>query len=658
MPESPTVPAVLSDHELADKIFPRPPGEPPLTPVRIPHTSASQVALFEKCERAWYFQSVEGLRSPPTPSQAFGTNTHKELENVLAVPNYRVKPDFVPIVTVAKSARYDARYGGGLVMPDPIEDLVKNPATYPTFRVEGEFLIPTYTGGPFWKGFIDLWLPFRKPPEVLDYKTTSDLRYAKTPDELLTDVQMVSYAKRGFIVQPEAKIIRTTHLYLTTRGKPKALPVTVDMDAEHVEIQWTRALGKVRKMVSLRSVASADDITPNGVDTGHCHAYGGCPYKTKCGIGPGQLVTISTKPKPGAKMSTPSLFEKLQRLRAGAAAADGSAPPAAVEAPPAAAPPAPSAAPPVGVVPPDAPPRTQPAETIVPPGQPVPVEPSEDDEELATAPLETPPASLGDTPPAPKKRGRPKGSKNAAKSTAPSPDDGGPLEVPKPAGVAKLCPACGGWAPMDTKGRFMDHPGVDADLKPYKAGMGVCVSSADTPEEAQTYVDETKRRQTAPPAPNPHLGSELDVQALATTGEVKTVPAPAPVPQAPELSRVAGPPAPAEAAPGPVAVAAGGMLEAIYVDCLPLKGPHKGSFTMMEDWLAPLAKMAAEANEVADYRLISYTSKGVLATAVNISRQAGEVPSVLVVSSYTPGSDVVLECLIPFSRVVIRALRG
>lgn len=618
-----------------------PPAQPPgLT------TSASQVTSFEKCNRFWYFASVQKIRTPPTASQQFGTNTHSELEKVLQLPGHTPSADFARIVAAARAARHDPRHGGYPVMPDPVTEIG-------TYRLEGAIWIPTYKGGPIWNGFVDLWVPNRAPPEVVDYKTTSDLRYAKTEAELSVDPQMVSYGKWALDQFAGLwKKVRVTHLYLTTRGKPKALPVTVDLDADHVETQWLRLLGRVRKMESLRAVQSADDITPTGVDTGHCHAYGGCQYRSQCGID--KLVTITSRPKTnaqansGASMSdqpTNSLLARLQRVRQGLPATDepAAAPPATAAPPPAEPPPAaPPASAVAGVVPVDAPSREQ---------DPLPPE--------ATAP-----AAAGAEPTlaqkidaAPKRRpGRPKGSKNAAKEGPAVGPSGTALDAPPPtvidkpipAGKAATCPACGGYAPIDTKGRYMDHPGVDTDLKPYPEGMGVCVTSGDVVDEAHAAVKKIRARLAAP-APAEDVETTPAVVAIDTSPAVRAETS---------AARAAGVPVVELPAPPELEEpAADTVIEAIYIDCLPVKGAHKGAFVMMEDWLAPVLKVVAEANGVADYRLISYTSRGALAEGISAQRQLAP-PRVLVVASQASGADVVLENLIPFARTVVRGMRG
>lgn len=316
-------------------------------------------------------------------------------------------------------------------------------------------------------------------------------------------------------------------------------------------------------------------------------------------------------------MSDPSntLLARLQRVRQGLPAA---------EAAPEAAPPAPAAAP--GVVPPDAPAREQSA-------APAPTAPAE----VAAAEPEPTPglAAKIDAAPA-KRRGRPSKADLAARAAAAGPVDPEAtppaVEKPKPAGKAMTCPACGGYAPIDTKERYMDHPGVDMDLKPYPEGLGVCVASGDTPEEARATVAKIRASAAVPAA----IGTPQSAAEVRKPAVLK----PAPLPPPPPLESVDEL-----------------VIEAIYIDCLPVKGTHKGAFVMMEDWLAPILKVVAEANNVADYRLISYTSRGVLAEGISAQRQLAP-PPVLVVASHASGADVVLENLIPFARTVVRGMRG
>jgi hypothetical protein len=104
----------------------------------------------------------------------------------------------------------------------------------------------------------------------------------------------------------------------------------------------------------------------------------------------------------------------------------------------------------------------------------------------------------------------------------------------------------------------------------------------------------------------------------------------------------------------PPLVSAASQFEELYIDCLPTKGGTP--YGLGEDILAQAGADAAAVENVADWRLIQYTSRGVLATAVR--SLIGELPKALVVTSSVPGSDVLIEVLTPIARKVVRALRG
>lgn len=91
----------------------------------------------------------------------------------------------------------------------------------------------------------------------------------------------------------------------------------------------------------------------------------------------------------------------------------------------------------------------------------------------------------------------------------------------------------------------------------------------------------------------------------------------------------------------------------LLIDTVVLKGVKDP--VLFESWFAPIAELAAAAHEVQDYRLISYTAKGVLATAIRECLDT--CPSALVINSQAPGADVALEVLIPHASMVLRGVR-
>lgn len=77
---------------------------------------------------------------------------------------------------------------------------------------------------------------------------------------------------------------------------------------------------------------------------------------------------------------------------------------------------------------------------------------------------------------------------------------------------------------------------------------------------------------------------------------------------------------------------------------------------MAEEILALAGADAAKSENVHDWRMISYTARGVLASALRA--RLAEIPKVLVVTSSLSGADVLIETLTPIARKVVRALRG
>lgn len=370
------------------------------TPEDVPHVSASQVSAFTQCERAWYFDKVLGVPRPQTGAQGKGVAVHSYLEAVVKNQTPTGAGDIPQIVA-------------------PVWDIL-TPGDLAAAVAEVDFRIPTYEGGPDWVGFIDLHFPYSNPLRIVDYKTTSDLRYAKTAEDLAQDVQMISYGKWALDKFPEVETVRLQHIYIATKGKPKAKLISVDVDRPQVLSIWERDVAKVRRMDALRvALPNPDDVAPTGVDTGQCSAYGGCPFRDRCGLVPNTLSSAFRKTLTGetAKMDTTApatgLLAKIQALRARTTGA--------TEAAPAPAPtPVAAEAVPVTVVPPDAPPRTQPAAEAAP----VTVTGQDDvrDVEITTTAAENGVVTHAVT--ETKKRGRPPGAKNApAAPAAPAPGE-------------------------------------------------------------------------------------------------------------------------------------------------------------------------------------------------------------------------------------------
>jgi hypothetical protein len=253
------------------------------------HVSATQVGAFNDCARKWYLRYVTGIKMPQTPPQILGSSIHKSLEYYMTM---------------------------GEILDDEFKEYVEAaipflpPPAQAGHLLEHKFLLPTFEGGPLWMGVIDLGVD-EEPPVVCDYKTTSDFRYVKTPAEMESDTQLCSYAKWVQTEQQRANGYMTgvivQLLYLHTRRKTKekrVMQVETVLTPEQVNAIWMRDLAVVRRMVVAEQLKNVEELSPT---IASCSKYGGCPYRTQCGL---EIVT-----NPGRKKKN-DMSSFLDRMKA------------------------------------------------------------------------------------------------------------------------------------------------------------------------------------------------------------------------------------------------------------------------------------------------------------------------------------------------------
>lgn len=489
--------------------------------------SASQLRSWQTCKRLWHFLSIMRVEVPREEAQDRGVAVHKVIESFL-------KKEPEPLgMTEAKKYAESAK-----------EQL--RPYLAMDNLIEQGFEMPTFPGGPIWKGFIDLLVKSVTPKIVGDHKTTSDFRYRKTPAELVVDPQLVSYARKAADWFPGDEGFTVTHFYVKTRAPFTSMRVDGYLSREKIMESWNGPiLDDVKKMQVDATAKSALDLPPTLTS---CRRYGRpCAFVKQCQTDVGRFAGIRVvkvpdtrienldmsmmkeKEKmeptnPGNGVMTPtttnvpnmpgpklSLADKLKLKQSGAAPAPAPAPPPAEAAPPKA-------------------PEPKPA--------PVP---------------ETPAAPVA----------------QAAESSSPIiPPDAPPRDAARSPGPT-----------IETKG-----------------------------------VDEEKPKRGRPRGSTNKEGSVAEKPAREGF--------------------------------------------AIYVDCIPLKGEDRAQGVLVEDFLAPLLKQIAESHGVENFRLIEYAKwEGPLETLVKMKANATEIPSVLLVSSFSKGAHVVVDVLTPFAAVVVKGMR-
>lgn len=292
------------------------------------HVSASQIETYNKCKRLWLLKSILKAPEPQKGSQSLGEAFHLIMERVPQGLSYPARTDVAASEADWDKADALAKLALPMLPVDPEKRILR----------EQSIRLDTYPNGPTMVGYIDLAIPIGigwpalliPPNEAIigDYKTLSDFRYMKTPQELADSVQMMTYAKWAieppFDTAPEH--VRLVHLYARTR--PPIIPSSIRYESaivtpDEINTRWEKTLDIVREMQQVSACTNADDVEATGALNGHCEAYGGCSFRDKCGIAPSSgiktLFQIGKKPtstQEETPMAGSPILDKIKAARA------------------------------------------------------------------------------------------------------------------------------------------------------------------------------------------------------------------------------------------------------------------------------------------------------------------------------------------------------
>lgn len=241
----------------------------PLVPEQRRKRSASQVSTALACNRKWGWNYIVGVPSITHPSAALGSDTHSQLENYLRT---RLGFDFSrPSGEIAAS--------GIEHLPRPMQDhmLIEE-----HFQFEGRHL---------WHGYKDI----ETHDTIYDHKTTSDLKWAKTEEELEWDVQRVLYAEDYFRKHPDRDVVKTKWVYYQTKGTRRSKPVEFLAGRAETKEKFDEIERIADELDAIQNRAAELDgdakrayILTLPYDSGQCEAYGGCPYRGLCNLSPNE----------------------------------------------------------------------------------------------------------------------------------------------------------------------------------------------------------------------------------------------------------------------------------------------------------------------------------------------------------------------------------
>ena len=223
--------------------------------------SPSQITTARACLRRWWWQSVKGYKAPPTASTIFGGRVHEVLEHRVQYGAWPLDAD--PEVLIRAESAYTA--------------LVQQIGAWQDPEVEGGWTLPAGDYALPASGRYDLLLPERNI--VVDWKTTTDLKWAKSDEERETDPQVIMYVdalhREGKLLLPALFL----HVYTVTKGKPRA-------EVKHTLVDEARlSIGRAeinKTMQQMQSAVDEQDYEKVPANVLACKDYGGCPHYERC----------------------------------------------------------------------------------------------------------------------------------------------------------------------------------------------------------------------------------------------------------------------------------------------------------------------------------------------------------------------------------------
>jgi len=267
--------------------------------------SPTQIESKRRCRRQWWFSHVRRLPQPPGKPQVFGTVLHAVAERYLKADDLGRDENGDPVDLYPDDwqkalNRFDGKPEGEIseaeqaqvkkLITAAIESgVLERRSDRGVERSFSESILSMEEVGTAVTivGFIDL----EHVGEIQDHKTTSAMKWAKSPAALRENVQMLIYAKqhieflkeRGAAVPAEINLRH--NYYCKDWKKPEVRKVEVQVSVAQIEAEWKRVLEDAREMVVLRDTIEdglSEIPDPDMTHDNPCMAYGGCAYRRIC----------------------------------------------------------------------------------------------------------------------------------------------------------------------------------------------------------------------------------------------------------------------------------------------------------------------------------------------------------------------------------------
>ena len=230
--------------------------------------SASQLKTYKECARRWSWNKLAGFEHGDTPATLLGTELHAQIESYLQGGAI----DF--------TKRTGAMVSAGLAfMPKPLT---------PGMFVERGFNFPGNNAD--YSGRIDCELDHEAPKVVIDWKSCSDFKWQKTPEQLRYDPQPILYASQHFYTHPNDESVKVKFVYFRTRGANKSQVSEIELTQQETWDRFVELEQTAKEMAEIADKASTcvDDkdlaqyILTLPPTESACGDFGGCPHACRC----------------------------------------------------------------------------------------------------------------------------------------------------------------------------------------------------------------------------------------------------------------------------------------------------------------------------------------------------------------------------------------
>ncbi len=228
--------------------------------------SATQISTAEVCLRKWAWGRIDGIYGPPNKWAALGIETHKQMYEW---GRDRRAPRFGAPGVVGKAAELAAALI--TVAPPPQTKGLEHENKNLLLMDQHEVVL-----------IIDVWNPIGSDvPEVIDYKTTTELFWAKTKEELIDDCQFATYTGWA-LTTTQSEVVRGKWLYVNTVGKPTPFPVVREVTFNDIQARLEQNLETIKELEAIHQSGIPAIEVP--YDASGCDKFGGCPYKELCNL--------------------------------------------------------------------------------------------------------------------------------------------------------------------------------------------------------------------------------------------------------------------------------------------------------------------------------------------------------------------------------------